>query len=268
VVEEVRLEDYLVRGLCEFNDICYDDHAALLYKLAAQVVAHLHSYLSEEDDVVNVLQYHQQALVNLIHSQMQDHFTETAASYEVHVTKGFRALRRNSYTASADQMVRDFRIPIPDGERSQIGSMLFGVFQKCLYPEQKFDSDPERRFAVILENDEDVLKWFKPARGDFQIHYSHDQSYEPDFVVETTEGKFLCEPKRASEISDDVVQSKADAAAVWCEHATIHAQTYGAKPWAYLLIPHDQIAEPMSLSGLAARCTHASQGQGTGGRRK
>ncbi|MGB5880651.1 MAG: DEAD/DEAH box helicase family protein, partial [Thermoanaerobaculia bacterium] len=202
VVEETRPEDYLVRGLIDFNDISYDDHAALLYKLAAQIVAHLRSYLSGEDDVVNVLQFHQQALVNLIHSQMQDHFTETAASYEAHVTKGFRTLRPNNYTAGADQAARDFRTPIPDGEKSRIGSMIFGGFQKCLYPEQKFDSDPERRFAVILENDENVLKWFKPAKGDFQIHYSHDQSYEPDFVVETATGKFLCEPKRASEVSD------------------------------------------------------------------
>ncbi len=264
VVEETRPEDYLVRGLIDFNDISYDDHAALLYKLAGQVVVHLRSYLSGDDDVVNVLQYHQQALVNLIHSQMQDHFTETAASYEAHVTKGFRTLRPNNYTAGADQVVRDFRAPIPDGEKNRIGSMLFDGFQKCLYPEQKFDSDPERRFAVILENDEDVLKWFKPARGDFRIHYSHDESYEPDFVVETAAEKFLCEPKRASEVSDDVVQSKADAAAVWCEHATVHAKTYGGKPWTYLLIPHDQIAEQMSLSGLAARCTHASQGQGAG----
>ncbi len=79
--------------------------------------------------------------------------------------------------------------------------MLFGGFQKCLYSVKKFDSDPERRFAVILENDEDVLKWFKPAKGDFQIHYSHDESYEPDFVVETKTCKFLCEPKRASEVT-------------------------------------------------------------------
>ena len=264
VVEEKRPEDYLVRGLIDFNDISYDDHAALLYKLAGQVVAHLRSYLSEEDDVVNVLQYHQQALVNLIHSQMQGHFTETAASYEAHVTKGFRTLRPNNYTAGADQTVRDFRTPIPAGEKNRIGLMLFGGFQKCLYPAQKFDSDPERRFAVILENDEDVLKWFKPAKGDFQIHYSHDESYEPDFVVETATGKFLCEPKRASEVSDDVVQSKADAAVVWCEHATVHAKTYGGKPWTYLLIPHDQVSEQMSLAGLAARCTHVSQVQGIG----
>ncbi len=55
-------EDYLVRGLMDFNDICYDDHATLLYKLAAQVLAHLRSYLKNEDEVLNVLQYHQQAL--------------------------------------------------------------------------------------------------------------------------------------------------------------------------------------------------------------
>jgi len=80
---------------------------------------------------------------------------------------------------------------------------------------------------------------------------------EPDFVVETTTGKFICEPKRASEVSNDVVQSKADAAAIWCEYATVHAKTYGGKPWTYLLIPHDQVSEQMSLAGLAARCTYA-----------
>jgi len=264
IVEENRPEDYLVRGLIDFNDISYDDHAALLYKLAGQIVVHLRSYLSEEEDVVNVLQYHQQALVNLIHSQMQDHFMERAASYEAHVTKGFNTLRPNNYTADADQVVRDFRTAIPEGEKNRIKSMLFGGFKKCLYPAQKFDSDPERRFAVILENDEDVLKWFKPAKGDFQIHYSHDESYEPDFVVETSSGKFVCEPKRASEVPDDVVQSKADAATVWCEHATVHAKTSGGKPWIYLLIPHDQVSEQMSLAGLAARCTHVSQVQRAG----
>ena len=72
------------------------------------------------------------------------------------------------------------------------------------------------------------------------------------------------QPNRASEVSDDIVQSKADADAVWCEHATVHAKTYDGKPWTYLLIPNYQIAEQMSLSGLAAECTYTSQGQETG----
>jgi hypothetical protein len=40
--------------------------------------------------------------------------------------------------------------------------MVFGHFSRCLYPQQKFDSDTERRFAVILERDADT--WFKPAK--------------------------------------------------------------------------------------------------------
>lgn len=77
-------------------------------------------------------------------------------------------------------------------------------------------------------------------------------------------GEMRCEPKRASEVSDDIVQSKAAAAAVWCEYATFHAKTYGGKPWTYLLIPNDQISEQMSLSSLAVRYTHTSKVQGAG----
>jgi type III restriction enzyme len=250
IAEERRPEDYLVRGLIDFDDISYDEHAALLYNLAGQVVKHLRTYLSSEDDLLNVLQYHQQTLVNLIHAQMQDHFVETATSYEVHVTKGFRTLRAGNYSVNADEEVRDFRTPIPDGQKNQIKSMLFGGFAKCLYPEQKFDSDSERRFAVILENDKSVQKWFKPAKGDFQIHYKATDSYEPDFVVETETGKLLCEPKRRSEMDDETVLSKADAAALWCEHASKHAEEVDGKKWRYLLIPHDVITEQMTLARL------------------
>jgi len=254
IIKEKRPEDYLVRGLIDFDDISYDEHAGLLYKLAGQVVARLRTYLTDEDDITNVLQYHQQSLVNLIHSQMQQHFEESASAYEAIVTRGFHTLRANNYSAAANEDVRDFRVPLPEGQRNRIGTMVFGGFRKCLYPIQKFDSDPERRFAVIIENDQDVLKWFKPAKGDFQIHHSREESYEPDFVVETNATKFLCEPKRANEMTDEVVLAKADAAATWCQHASAHAAANGGKPWRYLLIPHDQIQDQMTLAGLAARC--------------
>ena len=259
IIPENRPEDYLVRGLIDFDDIDYDQNASLLYKLSGQVVARLRTYLLKEEDVINVLQYHQRALVELIHAQMQQHFIQSANAYEVHVTKGFRVLRANNYTASADENERDFRIPISIGQRDRIGSMVFGGFRRCLYPIQKFDSDPERRFAVVLENDEDVLKWFKPSKGDFQIHYRRDESYEPDFVVETKTAKLLCEPKQASEIEDEVVLAKADAAMTWCEHATKHAAKNSGKPWHYLLIPHDAITENKTLAGLAAAYTYCAE---------
>ena len=141
--------------------------------------------------------------------------------------------------------------------------MIFGGFGRCLYPKQKFDSDSERRFAVVLEDDPDVLKWFKPGKGQFYIYYRHyhrDELYEPDFVVETATAKYLCEPKRASEMNDPEVLAKAKAAVTWCNHATEHELAHGGKPWGYLLIPHDEITASRTLQGLAASYTWNEQG--------
>jgi type III restriction enzyme len=69
---EQRLEDYLVRGLVDFDDISYDEHSDLLYDLAGQLVIHLRSYLSEEE-ARNVLIYHQKQLAAFVHAQMQAH---------------------------------------------------------------------------------------------------------------------------------------------------------------------------------------------------
>jgi len=201
-----------------------------------------------------VLQYHQRSLVDLIHSQMLQHYRERAVAYEAQVTKGFVTLRPNPYSAPKGEPPRNFRTTVDD--RLMIRGMLFGGFKKCLYPVQKFDTDSERRFAVILEQpNNDVLKWFKPAKTDFQIFYRGDNSYEPDFVVETETMKYLCEPKRASEMTDETVSAKAAAAVVWCKHASDHAKQHGAKPWAYLLIPHDAITDSKTLKGLAAAYT-------------
>jgi type III restriction enzyme len=36
-------------------------------------------------------------------------------------------------------------------------------------------------------------------------------------------------------------------------NASEHAAGHGGKPWRYVLMPHDAVAENMSLDGLAAR---------------
>ncbi len=128
-------------------------------------------------------------------------------------------------------------------------------FRRCLYPVQKFDSDSERRFSVLLEDDATVGKWFKPAKGEFKIHYNQEQTYELDFVAETERAKYLCEPKRRNEMEDETVKAKARAAVKWCEAATKHELEHGGKPWHYLLIPHDVITANMTLAGLTAAHT-------------
>jgi len=253
IIPEERLEDYLVRGLVDFDDVNYDEHAELLYKLAGEMVKHLQSYLPNEDDVRNVLQYHQSPLVKIIHSQMQDHYEERAGEYEAHVTKGFTTLRPGSYSIPVGEEPRDVRVPVE--ERLLIRGMLFGGFKKCLYPAQRFQSDTERRFAVLLENDADVVKWFKPGREAFQIFLKGDAQYEPDFVVETKTAKLICEIKATKDIESLEVQIKAKAAVKWCEYATIHEKQVGGKSWAYLLIPHDAVNDGKTIQGLAAGFT-------------
>jgi len=246
---EERLEDYLVRGLIDFNDISYDEHASLLYKLSGQLIDKIKTYLTDEGDVRNVLLAFNQQFVRLIHAQMQEHFVEEATEYEVHISKGFSTLTPSAFHAPEDEQPRPFRQPVD--EKKNIRSMLFGEFGKCLFPVQKFDSDSERRFSVILENDGTVTKWVKPNKGMFQIHYSGESNYEPDFVAEANDAYYLCEPKAEPEVEDEVVQAKAKAAAEWCKHAT----TVSSKPWHYLLIPHTAVEESKTLAGLASQFT-------------
>jgi type III restriction enzyme len=255
--EEERLEGYIVRGLIDFDDVNYDEQADLLYDLSSQFTAHLRSYLQEDSKIKNVLQFHQRRICLLIHEQMQKHTWEQASSYEVVVSQGFSEVRPQAFAAPADAEVRDHKIPIED--KSNIRNMLFGFFDKCIYPTQKFDSDPERRFASLLERDVTVEKWFKPGKGVFQIRYGRDSNYEPDFVVETETEKLLCEPKRDDQLNDATVLAKARAAALWCSHASKHERAHGGKPWRYLLIPHDVIADNMTIDGLITAHTFADQ---------
>ncbi|WP_276677367.1 hypothetical protein [Nitrosomonas europaea] len=95
----------------------------------------------------------------------------------------------------------------------RIKTMLFSGFMKCLYPLQKFDSDTERRFAVILERDAD--KWFKPAKEQFQLYYklgTEQSEYVPDFVVETESIILMAETKKRDDLNTDEVKAKAAAA--------------------------------------------------------
>jgi type III restriction enzyme len=251
---EARLEDYLVRYLIERNEIDYDAHASLLYKLAGQVVARVRSYLADETEVENVLLRHGRQLADFIFVQMMAHYRETPMGeddYEVTVTRGFTLLQAQPMNVPHGQRVRDFRQAI--APLSETRKHVFGGFRKCCYPLQKFDADPERRLAVIIDGGAGTEKWLKPGRNQFRIDYRSGEAYEPDFVVETATQMLICEVKARNELEDPTVRAKAAAATKWCKTATQHAPGGGTKPWLYLLIPDDQITGSATLEGLIAK---------------
>ena len=249
--DEERLEDFVVAGLIDFDDISYDDHADLLYDLAAQTVLHLKTYLSEED-TIKVLRCYQKDIARVIHAQMQEHYWEEAIGYDVKVSRGFTELKSSAYTYSVSEPPADYQVSPVD--KSNMAKYLFGGFSRCLYPVQKFASEAERKLAIILERE--AIKWFKPAKGQFQIFYRHgaDHSeYQPDFVAETSDTIYMLEPKASNQMTDEIVLAKKEVAMKWCANATNYTASFGGKPWRYLLIPHDAIASNMTLDALAVR---------------
>ncbi|MEA3641254.1 MAG: type III restriction endonuclease subunit R, partial [Lamprobacter sp.] len=196
---------------------------------------------------------HQKEIAAFIHAQMQAHYWEDeAVEYEVVISKGFTELKSSAYTAAANEEPLDFKVSPKD--KSNMAKYLFGGFKRCLYPLQKFDSEAERILAVIL--DREAEKWFKPAKGLFQIFYrlgADHPEYQPDFVAETADAIYMLEPKKRTAMSDADVIAKKDAAEKWCENATSYSLKHGGKPWIYRLIPHDTISENMSIEHLGTR---------------
>ena len=245
------LQQIVVRSIIDFfMDVAYEDSSKVINELADQVVKHFLSYLSE-DETRRVLRFHERTIGEFVHAQMQPHYWIKADhGYDVVVKQGFVPLKECNYTVGFGESVRNFKLPVP--HLNQIGRYAFGHFERCLYRVQKFQSDPERRLAEIL--DRDTKRWFRPVQGQFNIQYrvgAQTPNYVPDFVAETQTTTWMIEVKASNQLSAPDVLAKKAAGEEWCRRASAHAKTCGGKPWRYALIAHDAIATNMSLEALA-----------------
>ena len=82
-----------------------------------------------------------------------------------------------------------------DGYAKDIRNVLFTGIREGVFGSAKFDSVPELYLAQVLETDDDVVNWLRPAPEEFNITYNRGRSYEPDFVVETGDVIYLVEVK-------------------------------------------------------------------------
>lgn len=248
--EEV-IENYIVKFLIDYPEVDYDSQSDLLYKLAGQMVGHLRSYLSSEEDVENVALAHGKALSAFIFSQMKDHYRQTPADYQAHKVRSFRQLKPQQFGFTPSRLLPISQAASP---LSSTPSYVFNGTEKSPYQQHKFHSDPERRFAVMIDSkfESEVIRWLKPGRGQFKIEYEPGKPYEPDFVVETDAEKLIVEVKASNEMDDPIVQTKARAAVEWIKHANSFSEEGDGKQWRYALIPDNAITESATLNGLLA----------------
>ena len=253
-VLEAQPENYIVRELIDYDDVSYDEHAELIHDLAGQAVAHFRTYLQTDDELHNLLGNYGKTIAENIHLQMAQHYHADLAESEVVVSQGFTPLKACAFTAEGDILPLH---QAPD-EKGKIAQHVYGGFNKCAYPLQKFHSDTERVLACVLERD--ALRWFRPVAGQFNIYYCSgaasarfDPEYVPDFVAATADHNLIIETKAANNMAAGDVRAKADAAATWCRNASEYSRAQGGKPWKYLLVPHDAVAHNATLSALAGR---------------
>ena len=131
----------------------------------------------------------------------------------------------------------NFKKEVPD--KKNIKQYLFEGFKKSYYAENAFDSDDERRLSVVLEEDSEVIRYIKPPLNQLGLFYKAAKQYNPDFLVETTNKKYMIEVKAVNQTDNEEVQEKARAAIKWCECASqVDAD---GKTWEYRLVPGDKI---------------------------
>jgi type III restriction enzyme len=248
--EKARFVAELVDTVATFGDIDYDSNGPLVGSLCSQAINWLAGRLSPAD-FENCMRNSLRNLAEGIRCQIRDHAVFDSAEDREDVQPGAVLIQVQKLNADSANANRPFDVPLKPGEKAGIRNMVFAGFRKCLFTAQKFDSDPEREFSVMLEREAAVLKWFKPSLSNLRLWYGAHE-YTPDFIVETDAEKLLCEVKASGEVDDAVVQAKKTAAWKWCRIANAHPVTAGDKPWRYLLVPDTAINGSLTLAQAVA----------------
>lgn len=227
-------------------EIDYERCSTLLFKLIMQVCDHYESAYGT-NGMQNIVMMYRRDLANKIYSQMMKNFYCENGFLREEVIDVKRSNLRQSLGFKQ-------RVGLYDDFEGDIHSVLFEGIRRGVFAEAKFDSkEGELTLARVLDRDEDVLKWLRPAPYEFNITYNRGKRYEPDFVVETADCCYLIEVKAEKDMGDPDVIAKKKRGIQYCEVATRWCKANGYKPWKYLFIPSKQVLANSSFARLAER---------------
>lgn len=212
-------------------ELSYDD-ADFIIDVVNQYLAQIDG---DEEEKRRIVRRYATLIVSDIRTQIFQHVERK--TQDIHtVQKDLILFRRFVKNIRKDGRVRFDR---PFTDRSNIRKYLFTGYKKGYYTENAFDSDSERLFSIILEEDTDVIRWIKPPLNQLGLFWQAGQQYTPDFLVETATHKYMVEVKAANEVTDADVVAKAREGIRWCRFAST-ADPDG-KPWVYRLVTDENI---------------------------
>lgn len=212
-------------------ELSYDD-ADFIIDVADQYLAQIEG---DEEDKRKIVRRYATLIVSDIRAQIFEHVERK--TQDIHtVQKDLILFRRFVKNIRKDGRIRFDR---PFTDKANIRKYLFTGYKKGYYTENGFDSDTERLFSIILEEDPEVIRWIKPPLNQLGLFWQAGQQYNPDFLVETATHKYMVEVKAANEVTAQDVVAKAREGIRWCRFASTADLDH--KPWVYRLITDENI---------------------------
>lgn len=241
-------EKLLIGWIREINEIDYEKCPTLIQKIVLQFLTYYRSKYSEQE-VRSICIMEHGDIVGKFKAQLIRHL---AIKYDdiIDTVQGI------------DTIVQGYYVDITDGVQSitvapktgqSIKSIVYNGSRKSVTDYFKFDSNPERLFALACDNSDEVIQWLRPAAKQFNITYNRGHEYRPDFVVETAEKYYLVEVKDRRRVNDPDVIAKKERAIKYCKVATEYNEAHGHKGFEYVFIPDNEVSSSSSFNTLLAR---------------
>ncbi|MCH2227345.1 MAG: DEAD/DEAH box helicase family protein [Candidatus Caenarcaniphilales bacterium] len=248
------LKQELLVELLNYPEIDYDSQGDSLYKLLNRLMDHFFSKFTEEKRVSSLVRYYRKEIADRIYQQISQHLYQEDLGFETKISTGKTEIKALHITYTQE-------LSNTEGQNLDVlrfKDTLFSGFKKSIHRAYKFHSKPELKLANILDSDEYCLKWLKPSTGQVDINYSGNKSYEPDFIVETSDSKLIIEVKASNNLEDKEVKTKAEASVKHCEEINKYFKKKGLdeKLWTYLLIGDDQIKSNYDLKFYVQQCNY------------
>lgn len=186
----------------------------------------------EADILGKLVAQYRSTIINDLANQIRE---KIRLSSDVSYSLGRRFIFFDEYNKviEKDKGIKNFRETV---EKSKIKDYLYSDYKKSYYSLNCFDSTPEKDFSIILEDDNYVEKWIRLVLNNLPISYS-GKKYNPDFIVETEDKKYLIEIKAHNNLNSPEVLEKAETARNWCDIAN----NYSLKKWEYVLLSDTDI---------------------------
>jgi type III restriction enzyme len=260
VKQQPRLNNYIILELGNLMPNSLVEDIDLLDYLAEQVVAYIKTY-ANDNDVEKILFFNKENIAKHIFEQAENHKSVPKIELKVKgFENGYKCIRSRPAKLLGDKAEGEQHFRNAPKALSKIRSYVYEGFEKSLSSKAKFDSNTERQLTEILEDAASVLKWERlsneQAIDAFNLRYKKENeglvSYCPDFVVETSDAKYIVETKAYENMTATDVQAKAEIAKRWCAESTKYESAHDGKPWVYMLVPHNEFDPTRTWEKLVA----------------